>query len=76
MDRNFAMEFVRVTEMAALASARLMGRGDEKAADHEAVEAMRKMLGSIQFDGKVVTTFRGIPIRTCDAILNNEARVV
>jgi fructose-1,6-bisphosphatase class II len=31
-----------------------MGRGDEKAADHAAVEAMRKMLGSIQFDGKVV----------------------
>jgi len=54
MDRNFALEFVRVTEMAALASARLMGRGDEKAADHEAVEAMRKMLGSIQFDGTVV----------------------
>ncbi|MBU6376138.1 MAG: class II fructose-bisphosphatase [Bdellovibrionales bacterium] len=54
MDRNFALEFVRVTEMAAIASARLMGRGDEKAADHEAVEAMRKMLGSIQFDGTVV----------------------
>jgi fructose-1,6-bisphosphatase class II len=54
MDRNFALEFVRVTEMAALASARLMGRGDEKAADHEAVEAMRKMLGSIHFDGTVV----------------------
>jgi len=54
MDRNFALEFVRVTEMAAVASARLMGRGDEKAADHEAVEAMRKMLGSIQFDGTVV----------------------
>ena len=33
MDRNFALEFVRVTEMAAIASARLMGRGDEKAAD-------------------------------------------
>ncbi len=54
MDRNFALEFVRVTEAAALASARLMGRGDEKAADHAAVEAMRKMLGSIQFDGRVV----------------------
>ncbi|MEN9724265.1 MAG: fructose,6-bisphosphatase, class [Pseudomonadota bacterium] len=54
MDRNFALEFVRVTEMAAVASARLMGRGDEKAADREAVEAMRKMLGSIQFDGTVV----------------------
>lgn len=54
MDRNFALEFVRVTEAAALASARLMGRGDEKAADQAAVEAMRRMLGSIQFDGTVV----------------------
>ncbi len=53
MDRNFALEFVRVTEAAALESARLMGRGDEKAADHAAVEAMRKMLGQVQFDGTV-----------------------
>lgn len=54
MDRNFALEFVRVTEAAALESARLMGRGDEKAADHAAVEAMRSMLNSIQFEGTVV----------------------
>src|SRR3954470_1773407 len=54
MDRNFALEFVRVTEAAALDSARLMGRGDEKAADHAAVEAMRSMLNSIQFNGTVV----------------------
>ena len=54
MDRNFALEFVRVTEAAALESARLMGRGDEKAADHAAVEAMRRMLNSIEFDGTVV----------------------
>src|SRR3984885_11985047 len=54
MDRSFALEFVRVTEAAALESARLMGRGDEKAADHAAVEAMRKMLNSIEFDGRVV----------------------
>src|SRR4026209_315177 len=54
MDRNFALEFVRVTEAAALESARFMGRGDEKIADHAAVEAMRKMLNSIQFDGTVV----------------------
>src|SRR3954468_16360748 len=54
MDRNFALEFVRVTEAAALESARLMGRGDEKAADHAAVEAMRRVLNSIQFDGTVV----------------------
>jgi fructose-1,6-bisphosphatase class II len=54
MDRNFALEFVRVTEAAALASARWVGRGDEKAADHAAVEAMRQVLGSILFEGKVV----------------------
>ncbi len=53
MDRNFALEFVRVTEAAALASARWMGRGDEKAADHAAVEAMRSALSTIEFDGTV-----------------------
>jgi len=54
MNRNFALEFVRVTEAAALESARMMGRGDEKAADHAAVDAMRRMLNSIEFDGRVV----------------------
>jgi fructose-1,6-bisphosphatase class II len=54
VNRNFALEFVRVTEAAALSSARWMGRGDEKAADHAAVESMRKALGSIEFDGTVV----------------------
>src|SRR6185437_4605591 len=54
MDRNFALEFVRVTEAAALESARMMGRGDEKEADRAAVEAMRKMLNQLQFDGTVV----------------------
>lgn len=54
MNRNLALEFVRVTEAAALASAREMGRGDEKLADHVAVEAMRKALNSIDFDGTVV----------------------
>jgi len=54
MDRNLAMEFVRVTEMAAIASARLMGRGDEKAADQAAVDAMRAMLDSIECDATVV----------------------
>jgi len=39
MDRNLAIEVVRVTEAAALASARLMGKGDEKAADQAAVDA-------------------------------------
>jgi fructose-1,6-bisphosphatase class II len=54
MNRNFALEFVRVTEAAALASARLMGRGDETAADHVAVESMRACMNSIDFDGTVV----------------------
>ena len=54
MNRNLALEFVRVTEMSAIASARLMGRGDEKAADQAAVDAMRSMLDSIDCDGTVV----------------------
>lgn len=54
LNRNFALEFVRVTEAAALSSARLMGRGDEKAADAVAVESMRSALNSIDFTGTVV----------------------
>jgi fructose-1,6-bisphosphatase class II len=54
MNRNFALEFVRVTEMAAIASARWMGRGDEKAADQAAVDAMRSMLDTIECRGTVV----------------------
>lgn len=54
MDRNFALEFVRVTEMAALAASKYMGRGDEKIADQAAVDAMRKVLNTVQFNGTVV----------------------
>lgn len=54
MDRNLALEVVRVTEAAALSSARLMGRGDEKAADQAAVDAMRTALNSINMCGTVV----------------------
>ena len=54
MNRNLALEFVRVTEMAAIASARWMGRGDEKAADQAAVDAMRTMLDSVDCDATVV----------------------
>ena len=53
-DRNLAMELVRVTEAAALAAARWVGRGDKKAADKAAVDAMRGMLGRIEMDGMVV----------------------
>lgn len=54
MDRNLALEFVRITEAAALASSRFMGRGDEKAADQAAVDAMRKAFDKINIDGLVV----------------------
>ncbi len=54
MDRNLALEVVRVTEAAALAAARLMGRGDNMAADQAAVDAMRRALNSMQFEGTVV----------------------
>jgi len=53
-DRNLALDSVRVTEAAALASARLMGRGDEKAADQAAVDAMRRALNVLDIDGTVV----------------------
>src|SRR6187200_3581542 len=54
MDRNLAMEAVRVTEAAALAASKLMGRGDEKAADQAAVDAMRSALNTLSIDGTVV----------------------
>ncbi|WP_295138930.1 class II fructose-bisphosphatase [uncultured Reyranella sp.] len=54
MDRNLALEAVRVTEAAALAASKLMGRGDEKAADQAAVDAMRTSLNSLNIEGTVV----------------------
>ena len=54
MDRNLALEAVRVTEAAALSASRLMGRGDEKAADQAAVDAMRLALNGLAIDGTVV----------------------
>ena len=54
MDRNLALEAVRVTEAAALSASRLMGRGDEKAADQAAVDAMRTALNSLSIEGTVV----------------------
>jgi fructose-1,6-bisphosphatase II len=53
-DRNLALELVRVTEAAALAAARLIGRGDKEAADQAAVDAMRFVLDSVPMDGSVV----------------------
>jgi fructose-1,6-bisphosphatase II len=53
-DRNLALELVRVTEAAALAAARWIGRGDKLAADGAAVDAMRHVLDSVSMDGVVV----------------------
>jgi fructose-1,6-bisphosphatase II len=53
-DRNLAMELVRVTEAAALASARWMGRGDKEGADGAATEAMRVIMASVAMDGIIV----------------------
>src|SRR5438552_1780786 len=54
MDRNLALELVRVTEAAALACARWMGRGDAKGADQAAVDAMRRAFDGVDIQGTVV----------------------
>ena len=54
LDRVLVLEMVRVTEAAAIACSTLVGRGDEKAADHAAVEAMRAAFNELDFDGTVV----------------------
>lgn len=54
MDRELALELVRVTELAALASARQMGRGDKNRADQLAVDAMRTGFDTVQIEGVVV----------------------
>ena len=54
MDRNLALEAVRVTEAAAIACARFMGRGDNEGADRAAVEAMRRAFNDLAIDGEVV----------------------
>lgn len=54
MDRNLALEFVRVTEAAAIAAAGWIGRGDKNAADQAAVDAMRSRFNGIDFSGTIV----------------------
>jgi fructose-1,6-bisphosphatase II / sedoheptulose-1,7-bisphosphatase len=54
LDRVLVLELVRVTEAAAIAASKLIGRGDEKAADAAAVEAMRKAFDELEIDGTVV----------------------
>jgi fructose-1,6-bisphosphatase II len=54
MDRNLALEVVRVTEMAAISCARLMGRGNKDEADQAAVDAMRRAFDALNIEGTVV----------------------
>src|SRR5690554_8118667 len=54
MQRNLALELVRVTEAAAIASARTMGQGDSHNSDHQAVSAMRAAFDSLEINGAVV----------------------
>ena len=54
LDRSLVMEAVRVTEAAAIAAWELAGRGDEKAADQAAVDAMRTALNELAIDGLIV----------------------
>ena len=54
LERNLSLEAVRVSEAAAIAAAKLMGCGDEKAADQAAVDAMRTALNALDIDGKIV----------------------
>src|ERR1700734_60624 len=54
IERILTLELVRVTERAAVSSARLRGRGDEKAADQAAVDAMRRELNRLPIDGEIV----------------------
>jgi fructose-1,6-bisphosphatase II len=70
MDRNLALEVVRVTEAAALAAGRLMGRGDVAAADRAAGEAMRRAFSSIALSGTIVIG-EGTPAE-CDLLYIGE----
>lgn len=54
MDKNLALEFVRATEDAAIASAKWMGKGDKHAADKAATDKMRSRFNKIDFDGRIV----------------------
>lgn len=62
IERNLGMDLMRATEMAALRSGRMMGRGDKNAADQAAVDAMRYALENAPMDGIVVI---GVFVRVC-----------
>ena len=62
-DRNLALELVRVTEAAAMAAGRWVGRGDKISADQAAVDAMRLMLDTVSMSGVVVSPRRTARVR-------------
>ena len=62
-DRNLALELVRVTEAAAMAASRWMGRGDKLAADGAAVEAMRTVINTVGMDGIVASPAEATAVR-------------
>lgn len=68
LDRNLALEVVRVTEASALAASRWIGRGDEKAADEAATEAMRQALNSLSMDGRLVNGSGAITLSNGDKV--------
>jgi fructose-1,6-bisphosphatase/sedoheptulose 1,7-bisphosphatase-like protein len=63
MDRNLALEFVRITEAAALASAKWIGSGQEKAADQAAVDAMRKAFDSVRMKRRCYISAKKLEIK-------------
>lgn len=71
MDRNFSMELVRVTEAAALAAGRWMGRGKKDEADEAATQAMRDMFNSIHMRGTVVIGEGEMDEAPCYILVNN-----
>ncbi len=68
LDRNLALEVVRVTEASALAAAQWIGRGDEKAADEAATAAMRQALDSLTMDGMIINGDGDSPLRTGERV--------
>src|SRR5258707_961600 len=70
LDRSLVLDAVRVTEAAAIAAWRLTGRGDEKAADQAAVDAMRTALNTLDIDGELVIGQGGAPegVLACAAL--------
>src|SRR5216684_3277072 len=73
MDRNLALEVVRVTEVAAIAAARLMGRGTKNESDQAAVDAMRRAFDTLNIDGTVAIGNSGNLLNAPDTYMDKLA---